>query len=143
MKLLWISFVLGTISVLTILTGLPARLWVFVLIFIGVIFGIWAWVVVQIGRGRNWARIFYLALVFLGVLMTLYQWRTDVATYATQPIAAVLALTQTILQFAAAYFLITVPTRTWFRQQRARSDSSRRTSAGASAPPSESSLGQG
>lgn len=124
MKLLWISFVLGTISVVTILTGLPPPVWVFLLIFIGMTFGLWAWVVVQIGRGRNWARIVYLALVFLSIVTTLYQWRTRVAVYATQPITAVLALTQIFLQLATAYFLITVPTRTWFRQQRVRSDSS-------------------
>lgn len=126
MKFLWISFALGVISVVLILTSaMPTGVAViFTFVFMAVL-GVWAWVVVRIGRGWNWARIFYLILVILGALATVSQLRTNMSLYAASPMTAALAAAQAILQLGAAYLLFTARSHMWFMQQRARSADSR------------------
>src|SRR6185437_1928527 len=81
-KLLWTTLALGLAGMfLQPLNATAPAQWIGVIIGVGAVFGIWAWIVSKIARGRNWARILFLVLVVLGLIVTVFVMPTAMAIY--------------------------------------------------------------
>jgi len=94
-----------------------AQMWIVMLVGAALGLAIAFWFIGKIARGRNWARMVYLVLTVLGVVLVVFNWSFYAPIYRAQPLAAVLAVIQTALQFGAFYLLITPSARDWFKQR--------------------------
>ena len=110
---------------ITLIIQLAGLVWIWqfarhgpALIFIGmsVVSAIWlftAYLVAMVEKGRNWARITYLVLFLLGLPFIVMSLKT--ANWRLEPVAALSAVTQTVLQ-AIAMVLVFIPaSRRWYR----------------------------
>ena len=115
-KLLWLSFFLGLIS-LFFQPAMNNRLQgVAVLIVMGISFAIWAWVISKIAKGRNWARITFLVLGILGTVFNIVATPMMMPLYKAQPVSAAISLVNFVLEIYTIYLMLTAPARAWFKQ---------------------------
>lgn len=118
-KLLWISCVMGLAGMflqpIVTSAAAPAQ-WIGILIGIGIVFGITAWMIVKIAKGRNWARILFLVGGIIGIAFTVFALPTVLALYKSRPLSGVLSLANFVLEIYIMYLLLTAPAREWFKQ---------------------------
>jgi hypothetical protein len=137
-RLLWISLALSIAGLfmqpLRATTDAEERTLTLTVLIIGggIGFGIWAWVVAKIARGRNWARITFMVLTVLGLVITPFMLPYSLPAYRAQPLSAVVAVLNAVLELIAFYLLLTAPARAWFKPQDGRVLNGQ---AGAPAPP--------
>ena len=113
-KLLWASFFISIVGVFL----QPAQQVPFIAILIVSVgaFGLWAWVITCIARGRNWARILFFVLIGIGLAFVLLFLSASLALYRDRPFNALLAVINHALEIYTVYLLLTVPAREWFKQ---------------------------
>ena len=114
-RLLWASFFIGIAGVFL----RPAQEVPFVAILIVSVFafGLWAWVITCIARGRNWARILFFVLIGIGLSFALLFLSATLALYRDRPFNGFLAVINYALELYTVYLLLTAPARAWFKQQ--------------------------
>lgn len=116
-KLLWFSLLLGVAGVfLQPLNAKAPAQWLGVVIGAGVVFGIWAWIVSKIAKGRNWARILFLVLVILGLVVTVFVLPTAMAIYRARPLNGLISFINLVIEIITMYLLLTAPARAWFKR---------------------------
>lgn len=118
-KLLWASFFLGLVALFyqpALKNAAAPGQWVGVLIGMAIIFGLWAWVISKIARGRNWARVLFLVIGILGTVINLLATPMVLSFYKAQPLSGVIALINFVLEIYTIYLLLTAPARAWFKQ---------------------------
>ena len=115
--ILYVTLGLGVISgVLQMLTharsigvgGVVSRMFTTLVVFV-----VMAFVVMMVGRGRNWARMALVVLFLVGVLPSIIPL---IRFFATHPISGLLGLAQLVLQIAAFVFLFQPDSSQWFRE---------------------------
>jgi hypothetical protein len=77
-----------------------------------VVSAIMVFIIVMIGRGRNWARITFLVLFLLGLVPAILP---IIHSLPLRPISGVLGLAQIVLQALALFFLFQRDSSEWFR----------------------------
>jgi hypothetical protein len=111
--LLWISFGVG------ILGGLshagPEEPWTIMLGFMAAFGSILAWLIVQIARRRNWARITYLILAVLGDVDSVSSWQSSRSLYHVHPSVLVLDVAGLVLEAIGLCLLFTKAANAWYR----------------------------
>jgi hypothetical protein len=120
-RLQWFSLVVG------FATAMPRQPWDdammlgFALIFIGIYSAIVAWLIFEIARGRNWARIVYTVLALLSYVSMFTSWRMYTAAYHGHPELLVLDIIDTLADIGGLYFMFTRAANAWFRPRAAAS----------------------
>lgn len=119
-RLLWVSLVLSIAGLFMQPTRAASHeeqvVVTTTLVVGGVIgFGLWGWVLLKIGAGRNWARIVFIVLTIIGLAITPFVMPYSLSVYRTQPLSGVSAAANAILELAALYLLLTAPARAWFK----------------------------
>lgn len=71
-----------------------------------------SWLIVMIGRGRNWARIVYLVVFLLGVPLIAFGLTEELTR---RPVIGLINLAQMALQAVALVLLFRPPGSSWFR----------------------------
>jgi hypothetical protein len=119
-RLLWIGFVLGIVGIFLqpMKTNAPAQ-WIGILIGGAIAFGIWAWVIVKIANGRNWARILFIVLAIIGLVFSAFSLPFTLPIYKARPLSGVLAAVNLVLEVSTLYLLLTTAARTWFKPPQA------------------------
>ena len=120
-RLQWLSFALGLGTGLVRQSWGDVMEWVIGLISIGIYGAVIAWLILKIGRGRNWARITYTVLLVLSYVSILTSWSTYAAAYRGHPEMIVLDGIDTLADIGGLYFLFTKPANAWFRPELHRS----------------------
>ena len=121
-KLLWASFALGIVGMFfqpMYATGSATTTmapWIVILIFSGIAFAIWAWVITKSANGRNWARILFLVLAIIGLVGTAFVVPMALAIYKARPLTGLLSVVNFALEIYTMYLLLTAPARAWFKQ---------------------------
>lgn len=117
-KLLWISFFLGLVGIFLqpALTNANRVAQWGILIVMAIMFGIWAWVISKIAKGRNWARITFLVVGIIGTVLNILFAPMVMPIYRGQPVGGAVALVNFVLEIYAIYLLLTASARTWFKQ---------------------------
>jgi len=116
-KLLWTSLLLGVAGMFfQPLNATATAQWIGVIIGAGAVFGIWAWIVAKIAKGRNWARILFLVLVILGLVVTALVLPTAMTIYRARPLNGLVSLINLVIEVVTMYLLLTAPARAWFKQ---------------------------
>lgn len=114
--LVWASIGLGVISSLfdpTVRELYVTAPTIVAAIWIGT-FAVIAALLLFVGRGHNWARILFLVLTALGTVIVVVG--IGDAFRVWWP-SAVLSIVQTLMTFAALYFLFSSPGSQWFRKR--------------------------
>src|SRR5215831_8989516 len=112
--LLWITLILQATGLFFMwrLFRLADAMFLALIAFSTVTWGITAWIVAMIERGRNWARITYLVLFLLGAPFVVV---SIVVSFRYTPIAALSAVLQLALQLTAMIMVFIPPAGAWFR----------------------------
>lgn len=111
-KLLWMSFAIGVLVMIVQWKVVTAEASPAVTIF-GMSFGflVALFFIHFIGKGRNWARVVFLVLALLGLPIFLMQLPN---TFKVSPLAGIIGIVQTGIQYYALYLLFLTPARLWF-----------------------------
>jgi hypothetical protein len=117
-RLLWLSFALGLGTGLVRQSWAGVMEWVIGLISIGLYGALIAWLILKVGRGRNWARITYTVLLVLSYVSILTSWSTYAAAYRGHPEMIVLDGIDTLADLGGLYFMFTKPANAWFRPEK-------------------------
>ncbi len=115
-RLLWVAFALGIVGMFLqpVKMSTPAQ-WIGVLVGGAIAFGLWAWVIVKIAQGRNWARILFIVLALLGLIFSVFALPLTMPLYKEHPINGVVAVISLVLEIFTLYLLLTAAARTWFK----------------------------
>jgi hypothetical protein len=77
------------------------------------------WLIIMIGRRRNWARVTFLVLFLLGVLPSIWPL---VRSFSISPVSGLLGLLQVVLQVIALIFLFQHEASAWFATPKSTMD---------------------
>jgi len=115
-RFLWIAFAVGIVGMFLqpVKVSAPAQ-WIGMLVGGVIAFGLWAWVIVKISQGRNWARIVFIVLALLGLVFSVFALPMTMPVYRARPLNGVVALINLVLEIASLYLLLTAAARTWFK----------------------------
>jgi hypothetical protein len=126
-KLLWaatavsligVALVWGKIMEMPEVVSMPAGAKPVVMVIMAVMFGgsyaLWCWLIVKIGRGRNWARVLLTILLGLSLLSNLMKSDVDVGLFGKA-----LNVVTMLIEIAAIVMLYLPASRPWFNQDRA------------------------
>lgn len=117
-RLQWLSFALGLGTGLVRQSWGEVMEWVIGLLSIGIYGAVIAWLILKIGRGRNWARITYTVLLVLSYVSILTSWSTYAVAYRGHPEMIVLDVLDTLADIGGLYFMFTKPANAWFRPEK-------------------------
>jgi hypothetical protein len=81
------------------------------------IMAIATWIILMIGRRRNWARITFLILFLSGLIPSLQMLTTS---FAINPVSGLLGIGQVVLQAIALVYLFHKDASDWFRHKSTR-----------------------
>jgi hypothetical protein len=118
-RLLWAALALG---LFTSFSGTPlpdaddenAWLW-FATVGIAVVwFGIGAWLIFKLSRGRSWARAAYVVLAILSYGLVVYAWGDFVTEFERTPYRTVLEVVSALAELTAIVLLFTKPANAWY-----------------------------
>ena len=115
--LLWLSVAIGICRSVYLFTLNPHRTALaaaLVVVVVGAAYCLYAWLILTIRRGRNWARVLFVTLVTLGCLSIML--RPD-PYFSRGPATAVISVIQAILQISAASLLFSGAARPWFQKR--------------------------
>lgn len=111
-SLLWLALVTGMLVLVFDVSAVPASMPPAIIYAIAALISLFmAFFIVQIGRGRNWARITFLVLFLLG-LISYVSGLTDL--FHRSVVAGLLSTAQAAMQIVALYFIFSKPGALWF-----------------------------
>jgi len=111
-RLLWVTLLLGVLNSMLQWSHLREVGSVgFILTVQGGTLFVMVWLVIQISRGRNWARILFLLLFVAGIAL---EPRVVLASLTISPVGGAIALVQILMQLVSFYLLFVSPGRAWY-----------------------------
>jgi hypothetical protein len=72
------------------------------------------WLIMMVGRRRNWARIAFLILILTGLIPSV---QLIFSSFAISPVSGLLGIGQAVLQVIALVYLVQKDSSEWFRQK--------------------------
>lgn len=112
-QLLWISFGIGLLGGLS--HAGPSEPWTLMLGFMAAFGSILAWLIVNIARRRNWARITYLILAVLSDVDSVTSFQSSRSLYHAHPSVLVLDVTGLVVEAVGLCLLFTKSANAWFK----------------------------
>ena len=111
-RLLWATLMLGALNSLLHWSHMREKASVgFILTVQGATLVVMAWLVYQVGRGRNWARILLLLLFVAGIAL---EPRASLASLRVSTIGGAIVIVQLLMQLVSYYLLFVSPGRAWY-----------------------------
>ena len=116
--LLWISLVIGVAAGIDSFGDTPNDVTsrAVTIVFEAFWFGIPAWLIFKLARGRRWARTTYTILAVISYGLLALSWTETMKHLAEEPYQVVLLIGAASTELIALYLLFTKPSNQWFER---------------------------